>query len=273
LETIPKSASLFKIVLIVSTTSKKWGSVMKKLLFLFLLCLIVTTISFGQSQLDTYKKIDYIKVNTDHLEQFMERADNELKSAYSSLVDSTELVSWNLYKVQYPGGEKSHYNFISIATAESVTFFEDYFSEITATRFTPPNTDLNFGDISSLVKSEIWKTENGIIPSDDEIPSRYMTMDYMDVSPGKGLDYLMLENEIAKPIHQERVDEGTMVGWEVSSLILPSGTNYGYNYATGNHFDKLGHIEFGFTNEIIEQTMGKNAIFRSFLIPSTQHEI
>lgn len=85
-----------------------------------------------------------------------------------------------------------------------------------------------------------------------------MTMDYMDVSPGKGLDYLMLEDEIAKPIHEQRIGNDRMVGWQVYSLVTPSGTEYGYNYATGNFFDKLEHIEYGFTNEIIEQTLGKN---------------
>ncbi len=35
--------------------------------------------------------------------------------------------------------------------------------------------------------------------------------------------------------------------------------NYGYNFATGNHFKELEHFEFGFNEEIIRQTMGQNS--------------
>jgi hypothetical protein len=220
---------------------------------------MVTSISFGQVQRDAYKKIDYIKVNTDQIEQFIEHSENNLRSAYSSLIETTDLQNWILYKVQYPGGEKSGYDFISIATASSTGFFQDHFSKITTPKFIPPNTDVDFADICSLVKSEIWKVENDTIPKSTVNPSRYMTMDYMDVAPGKGLDYLMLEDEIARPIHEQRIDNEKMAGWEVYSLILPSGTEYGYNYATGNYFDKLEYIEYGFTTEIIQQTMGRNS--------------
>lgn len=233
---------------------------MKKRFFSFLLCLIViTTATFGQSQRDAYKKIDYIKVDTDHYEQFMELAENDLKSTYSSLTESTDLQNWNLYKAQYPGGEKSDYDFISIATASSMGFFQDYFSETTTPKFIPPDTNTDFTNISSVVKSEIWKVENDTMPSNATSPSRYMTMDYMNVAPGKGLDYLMLEDEIARPIHEQRIEKNRMAGWEVYSLILPSGTEYGYNYATGNYFNEMEHIEYGFTNEIIQQTMGQNS--------------
>lgn len=232
---------------------------MKKLIIPILLCLTITFTSFGQSQRDSYKKFDYIRVNTDQVEEFIERAENELESAYSSLIESDELKSWNLYRVQYPGGEKSGYNFVSIATAESMSFFEDYFSGMTTLKFIPPDSDVDFVNISSLVKSEIWKVENDTTPENGENPYRYMTMDYMDVATGRGLDYLMLEDEVARPIHEQRIEEDKMAAWEVYSLILPSGTEYGYNYATGNHFNNLADIEYGFTNEIIMRAMGADS--------------
>lgn len=230
---------------------------MEKLAYTFLLCLIISASSFGQSQ-DTYKKIDYIKVDDDHLEQFLDWAENDLKSTYSDLVENGNMQSWQLYKAQFPGGEKSEYNFISVATAESMNLFEEEFSDITKP-FIPSNSNEEVPNNSSLIKSEIWKVEDDSLLQDNGNTKPYMTMDYMDVAPGKGLDYLMLEEEIAKPIHKERIEQEVMAGWEVYSLVLPSGTKYGYNYATGNYFDKLEHVEFGFTNEVIQQAMGQNS--------------
>lgn len=231
---------------------------MEKLAYTFLLCIIICSASFGQSQ-ETYKKIDYINVEAEHLDQFLDRVENNLKSDYSNLVETGDIRSWHLYKVQYPGGKESNYNFISITTAESISSFEDQFTEVSNLAFVPSNSSEDFTDISSLIKSEMWKVENDTLLEDNGNTKPYMTMDYMDVTPGKEMDYLMLEDEIAKPIHKERIEQQKMAGWEVYSLILPSGTGYGYNYATGNYFESLEHTEFGFTNEVIRQAMGPNS--------------
>ena len=114
---------------------------------------------------------------------------------------------------------------------------------------------------NAVVKTELWKVENTLSASADSSnkQSKYVSMDYMKVVPGKSPDYLMLEDEIAKPIHEERMEQNIMNGWEVYSLITPGGVEYGYNFATGNFYDELKHLEYGFTNKVIIQAMGENA--------------
>jgi len=239
------------------------GAMMKKLLLPFVLCLIVISTSFGQSSRNDYKKIDYIKVDQEYLDQFVQLAEEQLKPKVSSLIESNSFLSWSLYKVQYPGGKESGYNFVSVTTASSIDTFSEQFASVTAPDYVPESVGTNgqnqFGNISSVMKSEIWKVENNIEADSLSGPSKFMTMDYMNVAPGKSPDYLMLEDEIAKPIHIERIEDSQMDDWAVYSLILPGGINYGYNYATGNHFEKLGHVEFGFNDEIIKQAIGENS--------------
>jgi hypothetical protein len=235
----------------------------KLLLFPFLLCLLTLSTAFAQSQRNDYKKIDYLDINQEHLKKFTQLVNKDLKSQYRKLINSGDLKSWSLYMVQYPGGEKSNYNFVSTATTNSLDAIDEHFSAIATPDFIPAGLGTNgqkhLNNISTVVKSELWKVENCLKSDSSLKPSRFMTMDYMNVAPGKSPDYLMLEDEIAKPIHNERVKRDRMDGWEVYSLILPGGVNYGYNYATGNYFEKLGHVEFGFNNEIIRQTMGSNS--------------
>jgi hypothetical protein len=234
---------------------------MKKLIFLSLLfSYLMTSISFAQTLRNDYKKIDYLLIEKDQISTFLKIVQNELKSSYQQIVDSGDLKSWCLYKVQYPGGKESSYTFINIATTPDLNIIENSFSEIGAPRFVPSTASTKLkrklGEITTIVKSELWKVEN-LVPGDSAAkPSQFMTMDYMNVTPGKNLDYLMLEDEVAKPIHRERMSVNRMAGWEVYSLISPGGTRYGYNFATGNYFDKLEHVEFGFTNEVINQAMG-----------------
>lgn len=237
---------------------------MKKVLtFVLFVCLTLTSISAAQPAINHYKKIDYIKINDGQLQSFLKLYKNELNTAYQQLVNSGLLESWALYKIKYPGGEKAGYDFISITTSSSIDSMESVFSDMTTPHYLPDNSSEKssaLNNICSLVKSELWKVENTITENtDSDGPSKYVTMDYMKVAPGKSPDYLMLEDEVAKPIHQERVNRGNMAGWEVYSLILPSGTEYGYNFSTFNKFNQLSNVEFGFTNEIINQTMGENA--------------
>jgi hypothetical protein len=236
---------------------------MKKLLLSFTLCLVFFAASFGQTKDDLYKKTDYLQINQTQLDQFMEVAEKHLVSGFSSLLKNDDVKGWYLYKVKYPGGEKSNYNFVSVTVSSSINSLGDYFSDTDAPGFVPSPTSERGAEqlakLATLVKSELWRVENSVYADTGATPSRYMSMDYMKVAPGKNPDYLMLEDEIAKPIHIERIERDRMAGWEVYSLIVPSGMNYGYNFATGNHFKELGHFEFGFNEEIIQQTMGQNS--------------
>lgn len=236
---------------------------MKKLLLSFALCLVFFASSFGQTEDDVYKKIDYLQVNQTQLNRFLNIANKNLVSGFSSLLENDNIQAWCLYKVKFPGGKESTYNFVSITTTSSINNLGNHFSNSDTPGFIPSAISNGGAEqlskLATLVKSEVWRTENSVYADTGSAPSRYLSMDYMKVAQGKNPDYLMLEDEIAKPIHQERIKQNRMAGWEVYSLILPSGMHYGYNFATANHFKELEHFEFGFNEEIIRQTMGKNS--------------
>ena len=237
---------------------------MKKFtLFFVLFTLTITGTLYSQAVKADYKKIDYIHVDQDQLSSFLKLVEGDLKSSYQQLVDDEKLTNWSIYYVEFPGGKKSSYNFVSIASASKLAAFEELYSSVSAHSYIPAAAkDKQMLSVENAVlKTELWRVENMLSDSMDrsDKPSKYMAMDYMDVVPGKNPDYLMLEDEIAKPIHGERMDQDIMAGWEVYSLITPGGVEYGYNFATGNFYNKLEHVEYGFTNKVIIQAMGENA--------------
>lgn len=233
----------------------------KRILLTGFLILFVVSFSYSQTERLDYKKVDYITVENGSEQEFLEKAKGAMSSAYQQLVDEGDIKSWRLYKVNYPGGERSKYNYVSVVTVGDMHSFQENFSNISALYFLPDTKDAkrlsNLTSMLDIYASEIWKVRS-LIPTDslpDTTPSRYMTMDFMNVAQGRGLEYLMLEDEVAMPLHKERINRDNMMGWEVYSLILPGGTEYGYNYATGNYFDQIEDVEFGFTQELIKQTM------------------
>ncbi|HKL17950.1 MAG TPA: hypothetical protein VJ905_03245 [Halalkalibaculum sp.] len=233
----------------------------KRILSTCFLLFFLVSFSFSQTERLDYKKIDYISVENGNDREFLNTVKGAMSSAYQELIEAGEVKSWRLYKVNFPGGERSNYNYVNIVTTEDVRSFEDNFSNISSLYFIPKSNETDglntLASIVDLEASEIWKvrslisTDNG----DSDKPSRYMTMDFMNVAQGRGLEYLMLEDEVAMPLHKERISRDNMTGWEVYSLILPGGTEYGYNFATGNYFDHIEDVEFGFTQELIKQTM------------------
>lgn len=234
---------------------------MKRLILLSgIFTLWFTSLTFAQVQRHDYQKIDYISVDQSEMERFTKLARDILKPAFTELADSEEIKSWRLYRVGYPGGERSEYNYVSITTVNNPGAIERIFSGQNLPQYIPGDNLssgkklLNIG--CSLIASELWKVENTVrLDTLPESPSKYLMMDYMKVPTGRDLDYLMLEDEIAKPIHRERIEGNKMAGWQAYSLISPGGTGYGYNFSTGNHFDSLAHVEFGFTEEVINRTM------------------
>jgi len=212
------------------------------LAFFFLL-----NLNIAKSQSTTYLKHDYIKVNTTDVSSYLNLFQQSWKPVYRDLIESGDINEWYLYRVMFPGGEEKDYNFVFITVVNNLSNLDaiDPESEL---------TDQQLNQIMKLgkqVKSEIWKIENQVSLENRGDPAPYKAMDYMKVSPGKGTEYLMLEEEIARPIHKERIDQGVMADWHVYSLIIPGGTEYGYNYATGNYYEDLSDLEYGFTTEVI----------------------
>jgi L-rhamnose mutarotase len=66
---------------------------------------------------------------------------------------------------------------------------------------------------------------------------------FMKVDPDKDAEYLALERDIWKPMHQDRIKQGTMRSWTVYSVRFPAGTTREYDYAVVNTYNSLADID------------------------------
>ena len=219
--------------------------------------LLTPAIVFGQLREGSYLKIDYLKVENSDSEQFLQGMKSEMKKLQEQRVNEDEIIYWRLYKVIYPGNKANDYNYVTVTTATSLNPFEN---ESTIVGEGVDNEQYA-SVVTSLypyhknIFSELWIVRNSIqADSANKEPARFVSMDYMNVTPGREFEYRMLEDEIASPLHRERMNMDQMDKWEMYELLLPGGTEYGYNFATGNFFKRLWHIEFGLTEELIKRT-------------------
>ncbi len=228
---------------------------------IFVALLLISSVSFGQSEEANYLKFNYIKVEQDQVHDYIEYMNATWKPLYQKQVEAGTIDSWNLYRVVTPGGAKGKYNFVAVTSAAGLESFESLRPRDILKMDDKSGEEIKqmmgkANDLRTTMYTEFWKTINKLaVEGASPHPSKYMMIDYMMVAPGKDFDYQMLEDEVAKPIHQERKEKSRMQGWELFSLISPTGQEYGYNFATGNYFDELKNVEFGFTEDVIKNAL------------------
>jgi hypothetical protein len=213
--------------------------------------LLFSLTSTGQSLQGEYMKVDYLSVASEYEEEFLEQTRTNWKNLQQSRIEEGEISSWKLYKVKFPGSWNTSYNYVSVTSAGSMSAFESSDHRTLAVESSGQSSSSAYRPSQSIVHSELWVVRNSITKSEDFVPSQYFMMDYMDVPLGREYEYQMFEDEIARPLHEDRMEMDRMNAWELYQLIIPGGVKYGYNFATGNFFNNIEHIEFGFTNELI----------------------
>lgn len=225
----------------------------KKVLFpvtVFLLILLFFQSSFAQSYQGKYLHIDYVYQSEGSVDYFLQNISDIVKPVQQTRKDQDVIADWYLYKVEYPGTHDNEYNYVVITISDQISAFEDIVQGMTGDMQQLAD---DFRDVYTPVISELWTIRNSVMQNEEARPSRYMVKNYMRVGQGYEFEYQMMEDETARPLHQRRMENDVMKGWELNEMILPGGLEYGYNFSTIDYYDKLEHVEFGFTEELIIQ--------------------
>lgn len=220
------------------------------------LSLLISIQVLAQVEENTYLNIDYLKVEAEDYDEFERLVKEEWKSVYEKEHSTDKLKGWYFYRVGYPGGQSSSYNYVIVTTYKDPNTLVRV-SDAISKQVENANSHLRerTNDLATHQFSELWKTVAGIYNGDNQKFSEFVVMNYMMVKPGKEAEYITLENDMARPLHEARIEAGTMNSWRTYSLIQPGGLSYSYNFVTADYYEELNHIEFGFTNELIKSVM------------------
>jgi hypothetical protein len=82
----------------------------------------------------------------------------------------------------------------------------------------------------------------------------YTNIDFNKVLPERVNDYLNLEGKMWKPIQQEHLKEGGIVGWNVFRVWF-TGTGSTYNYAVMELYPKYENMSFVYSDNIITKVL------------------
>jgi hypothetical protein len=110
-----------------------------------------------------------------------------------------------------------------------------------------------------------------------------IVVDLMKVKPGEGENYVALEQSVWKPIHQERIKKGIIVGWVLYQVMF-TGADDEYNYATVNVYANPANLENPYQesdyekilpgkdiNEEFEKTINTRTLVRSQVLSRSNY--
>lgn len=230
---------------------------MKKVALLtFVLACGIAASGYSQTKEGAYLNIDYLKVETENMAEFEQLVKAEWMPVLEKEVSVKDLTGYYFYKVVYPGGNLSKYNYVLLRTYQDLDAMMAKGERLNELLTGGGNSLLSKTlDIVDYQYSELWRTEAGVMNIMDARHGEYAVINFMWVKPGMESQYLALENDIARPLHEERIKQNKMYNWRTYSLMKPGGVGYDYNFITADFYDKVSNIEYGFTNEIMQSVM------------------
>src|SRR5437660_579882 len=86
------------------------------------------------------------------------------------------------------------------------------------------------------------RNQTFVAPPRPQPPSVYV-INFMKANPAKVQEYLKLEQETWKPVHQERIRAGQMRSWALYNVQYPYGTSLEYDFVTIDTYASLADAE------------------------------
>ena len=194
-----------------------------------------------------YFVLDYMKVAPGKGNDYLRLEREVWKPFHAQRIKDKRLLGWSLYDVRYTADTHREYDYVTVnvydnlAATDDQTGMGDMFQ-----RLHPGNDGARLltetGAARQIVRSEVWAMLDRTTPPNASAPpSKYLNVAFMRSKPN--VDYVAVERDLWKPIHQDLVRSGAMNFWAFYALVMPGGTSYPYDYAAVNGVNSLSALE------------------------------
>lgn len=85
---------------------------------------------------------------------------------------------------------------------------------------------------------------------------RVLTIEYQKTEKGKTADYIRMEREYWKPVHQDRVNNGKITSWKLYAVSFPNGDDQEYDFVTMTEFANFSDLESPYAGTDFKKVMG-----------------
>ncbi len=228
------------------------------LLFFLIMCCTSLNSVYAQQEQAVYAVVDFMKVKPENVSKYIELEKTVWKPVHQERIKQGEIVGWQLYSIRYTGTE-DEYNYVTVTIFNDPSKLANTFN--IDVQKVLPGKDLDKLYQETLESRELVKTRLFVRQSSiqESIPFNYIEVDFMHVRQGGDDEYVDVEENIWKPVHEELINSRTRAGWSLWHIVFPGGYGMDYQYVTVNEFSSFSQIGSGDYNAAFNKVHeGKN---------------
>lgn len=203
------------------------------------------------------------------------------KPIHQVLVDGGEKLAWYCYEVLFPNGKDVEYNYVTVNVYKSGKDFMESMEDgdSWSAAFAKAHPDKKQEDVwKAISDARDWMRSEMFVFIDEAVegsgpPAEYISVNYMKVAEGRGSDYIAMEREIFKPVHQAQVERGTRQDWGLYARRAPWGAAFDYNFITVDVHGSLDNMfagQGGLWSEVHPDLSASNAFEKMAKLRSLQ---
>jgi|GEM_PF-983930 len=217
------------------------------LLFIFLLTdgsLAIAQMKPGQKE---YMILIYHKLNPGLTIQDALLVEREWKKINQAAVDEGNLIGWYMTVKQFTSNpNQAEYDYVTRIVSPEMAIkgaSPEALARIYGDSVQVKMADLQKRDrmTAPVVKIEIWEITDGMFsPNFAPDNTQLMVVDRIKRRT-PGADYEGLVGQVKK-LAEERIKQNNLTGWDFSSLVIPNGSEKGYEFSIAQYVTSLGTI-------------------------------
>lgn len=222
--------------------------------------LLLAATAHAQDPSSVLVQVDYMSVSPGGEAEYVTIERDLWKPIHEERMRRGDLLDWGVYEVAYAAPD-SPYDYVTVNVYANAAQMEN--GDWTASmRAAYPDADLDAlkdrtQAAREIVHTELWAVLGSVQHEGAERPAgQYIAFNYMAVPTRRSTDYVEMERGVWAPIHEARMERGSMSGWALYSLVLPRGTSMEYNYATADFFDDMPDVLGRVTWDMMSEAHG-----------------
>jgi hypothetical protein len=208
---------------------------------------VLSSASTGASAQTTqgaYARLAYHKVPPGRAPEFERVMRDVLRPAFQRQRENGQLVNWMLYRVHLTAGA-DEYNYVSISYHDTWARTESAGWTDMFRGMAPPaaaNAIARLQELGPIVRQALYGRVDAVGRAKPE-PFKFAVMDFMKIKEGMIDEYLKVEREDWKPLHQVLTNDGNRVGWVLWDYLIPGGTGSTHDFMTAMLFTDYAKIK------------------------------
>ena len=195
-----------------------------------------------------YMEITKLKKTNDDL---MDMHDELMKPYIQERIKQGNQLAHAMFRVRYPYSDNAEYDYIALDVYNDFNHLhlgQQKMMEIAHTVFPHANVPKmieRYEAAAQSTSSEVFVIRDEAFPGPNgasDKPAKFVQVNHMKVDEMKSWDYVKMESEIFKPIHQERGKAGDMHDWILLQRVMPHGSEWDDNFITFDIYNEWGDM-------------------------------